>query len=137
MKLRGIAILLMVTISIAVAVAQAPGSGKRGHNYDPKTETTIKGTVDDVQQLPGKGAATGTHLMLKTESGTVDVHVGPTSYLAKQQFSFAKGDQIEVTGSKIGTDTIIAREIKKDGKALTLRDTQGIPAWSRGGGSPN
>jgi hypothetical protein len=49
---------------------------------------------------------------------------------------FAKGDQVEVIGSKVkGTDTevVIAREVKKDGKVLTLRNAQGIPAWRRGG----
>lgn len=49
---------------------------------------------------------------------------------------FVKGDQVEVIGSKVkGTDAVvvIARDVKKDGKVLTLRNAQGIPAWRRGG----
>jgi hypothetical protein len=68
------------------------------------------------------------------------VHVGPTSYVAESGFIFLAGDQVEVTGSKInvdGADAILAREIKKDGKVLTLRDRQGIPGWSRGPRQPN
>ena len=42
----------------------------------------------------------GTHLMMRTETGTLEVHVGPSAYVARQQFPFAKGDTIEVTGSK-------------------------------------
>ncbi len=111
------------------AFAQGPS---RTRNYDPKTEVKMKGTVADVQQHPGKRGGTGTHLILKTESGSLPVHVGPSSYIAKKQFSFSKGDQIEVLGSKVslaGTETLIAREITKEGKTLVLRNAQGIPEW--------
>jgi DNA/RNA endonuclease YhcR with UshA esterase domain len=63
------------------------------------------------------------------------VLVGPSSFLQEKNFSFAKGDQIEVTGSKVkyGTsDAIIAREIKKGDKVLTLRNEKGVPEWSMG-----
>jgi hypothetical protein len=46
-----------------------------------------------------------------------------------------EGDQIEVIGSKVkyqGADALVAREVRKGGKALTLRNVQGIPQWSRG-----
>ena len=66
---------------------------------------------------------------------TLEVRLGPTTFLEKEKFTFAKGDQIEVTGSKVkieGADALIAREVKKGGKTLTLRDAQGVPAWSGG-----
>jgi hypothetical protein len=40
-----------------------------------------------------------------------------------------------VTGSKVkydGGDALVAREIKKGDKVLTLRDEKGNPAWSMG-----
>jgi len=128
-KLRSTFALAAIAATL-VTISFSQGRGNR--NYNPATETTVKGTVEEVQQIPGQGANTGTHLVLKTDSGTYDVHVGPTSFLASQKFSFAKGEEVEVTGSKIGSDTLIAREIKKDGKVLTLRNQQGIPAWSGG-----
>jgi len=78
----------------------------------------------------------GTHLMLKTASETMEVHVGPSAYIAQQHFAFAKGDAVELVGSKVtigNKPALIAREIKKDGKTLVLRNPQGIPLWSRGG----
>ena len=63
------------------------------------------------------------------------MHVGPSAYVSKNGFAFSAGDQVDVTGSKTklgDTETIVAREIKKDGKVLTLRDNQGIPKWSGG-----
>lgn len=101
--------------------------------YDPKAETTLNGTIDDIQLHAGHYRATGTHLLVKTDSGTIEVHVGPSVYIEKHQFSFSKGDHIEVLGSqvKIGNkDTFLAREITKEGKKLVLRDQNGVPLWS-------
>ncbi len=124
-------VITMLVLGFGIAAfAQGPS---RTRNYDPKTEVKIKGTVEDVQQHEGRRGGTGTHLILKTDSGTLPVHVGPSAYIAKKQFSFSKGDQIEVLGSKVslaGTETLIAREITKEGKTLVLRNAQGIPEWA-------
>lgn len=137
-KLAIVAFLIVLTVPFAVAqVGRGAGPGMR--NYDPSSEVTVTGGVEDIQQYTTRGWWGGTHLILKTSTDTLDVHVGPTSYLDGQQFSFTKGDQVEVIGSKIkvdGKDALLAREIKKDGKVLKLRDTQGIPLWSRGRRNP-
>jgi hypothetical protein len=76
----------------------------------------------------------GTHLVIAFDAETLPVHVGPSKYFEQQGFSFTAGEQIEVTGSRIkfeGSDVLIAREIKKGEKVLMLRNSQGIPAWSR------
>ncbi|MGC9225362.1 MAG: hypothetical protein ACP5E2_15730 [Terracidiphilus sp.] len=130
-SLRIIAMLLAVCLA-ASALAQMGSSARR--LYDPNTETTVKGTVEKVTEI-GEQGRTGTHLTLRANGQTYDVRVGPTAYVAASRFTFLAGDQIEVTGSKVkfdGADAIVAREIKKDGKVLTLRDRQGIPSWSRG-----
>ena len=132
--LLGIVFLNVGLASIAYSQSGA-GSGQRMTKYDPKTETTIQGTIEEVKQVNGKRGWNGTHLMVRTETGTVEVHVGPSDYVASQQFSFAKGDKIEVTGSKTtlqGSDVLLAREITKDGKRLVLRDAQGFPKWAGG-----
>ncbi len=118
----------------ALAWAQG-GTGKRSRMYDPTTEVTVQGTVQQVQTQAGRHGRNGTHLLLKTDSGDLTVHVGPSDYIASQGFSFAAGDQVQVTGSKVkmnGTDVVLAREIRKDGKLLPLRDAQGIPKWAGG-----
>jgi hypothetical protein len=79
---------------------------------------------------------TGTHLIVKSDGGTFDAHLGPTRFLAKNNFSFAKGDQVEIIGSKVkmgGADALLARQVKKGDRTLTLRNAQGIPVWSGGG----
>jgi hypothetical protein len=124
------------TLSIASALAQSGMGQGAGRMYNPATETTVKGAVEEVRQVSGpRGGPGGTHLILKTDKETLEVRLGPTTFLEKEKFTFARGDQIEVTGSKVkigGADALIAREVKKDGKTLTLRDAQGVPAWSGG-----
>jgi hypothetical protein len=114
---------------------QGPGPGQRARMYNPANETTVKGTVEEVKTVTGRHGWSGTHLTLKTENKTFDVHLGPVSFLKEKGFSFAKGDEIEVTGATTesgGSEALIAREVKKGGKALALRDAQGIPKWSGG-----
>jgi hypothetical protein len=122
-------------LALPLAAAQAGGRGRPGRLYNPATVITVTGTVDDVQQVTRGRGWQGTHLTLNTGKETVDVHLGPSSFLADKQFTFAKGDRIEVTGSKVkfgDADALIAREVKKGGKTLVLRDADGIPQWSRG-----
>ncbi len=123
----------MVLVVCLVSSALAQGGGRARRFYDPSTETTVKGTVEKVLEVPGKQGWNGIHLTLRVDNQTYDVHVGPSDYVSKNGFTFSDGDQIQVTGSKIkvgGTDTIIAREIKRGDKAIVLRNSQGIPMWS-------
>lgn len=126
----------VLTLGAASALAQHGRGQGAGRMYDPATETTVKGTVEEVKQIPGqRGGPGGTHLMLKTDKETLEVHLGPTAFLEKEKFTFAKGDQIEVTGSKVkigAADALLAREVKKGDKTLTLRNAQGVPVWSGG-----
>jgi len=126
---------ILFALAVPLIVAQG-GPGARKRLYDPNTEVTVSGTIQDVQQYTGRrGKWTGTHLVLKTDGGLLEVHAGPSSYIAEQQFSFTKGDTIEVVGSKVsiqGKETLLARTISKDAKTLTLRNAQGIPQWSGG-----
>ncbi len=120
----------MVLLAALPASAQSPG--KRSRLYDPATETTIKGNVEQVTQ-PSRGRMSGTHLFVKTDAMTVEVALGPAAFVSDKGFSFAKGDAVEVTGSKVmlsGKEYVIAREVVKDGKTLTLRDKNGIPEWA-------
>ena len=126
----------VIVWAVPSAYCQGMGGGKGGGRiYNPSTETTVNGTVEQVRTISGERGWGGTHLDLKTESGTFDVHLGPSAFLSSKGFQFAKGDQVEVTGSKVtfqGHEAIIAREVKKGGKVLTLRNAQGIPEWSGG-----
>ena len=115
----------------ATAQAQSP-------RYDLKTETTIAGLVVSVEtdaapRGRGRRSLGGTHLVLQLETGTVEVHLGPSAYLKDKKVDIARGDLLVVLGSKIAIDNepvFIAREIKKADHVWTLRDRTGRPLWS-------
>lgn len=136
-KVWRVILFAMVTLSMAVSIGYAQRRKGQMHGmprYDTATEVTLRGTITKVETHKGRMEWEGTHLVVSFDAETLTVHVGPSNYLTQQEFSFVSGDQIEVTGSRIkleGTDVLIAREIKKGEKVLTLRNSQGIPAWSR------
>lgn len=126
--------LLLIGALIPAVVAQIGAGRGAGRGYDPKAEVSMMLTVDAVNQVQGRqGCPGGVHLLAKSKTGTFEVHVGASNFLDQQQFTFQKGEQIEVTGFKTqmqGTAVLIAREIKKDNRTLLLRDANGFPKWS-------
>jgi hypothetical protein len=119
-----------------LAFAQ-PGGGKGSPRYDPSTEIKVQGTVEEVRQQPCPNGArcAGEHVTLKAQADTFDVHLGPADYWKKNGIELAKGDTIEVTGSRVavdGKEALIAREVRKGEKTVTLRNARGVPAWSSG-----
>ena len=122
------AIALFYAVSLVAQHTQGPSSPK----YEAQTETKIKGTVDDVR-LPSTAKAI-VYLLVKTDSDTtVEVYLCPKSFLDDLGVTFAKGDQITLTGSKVkqgDADIILAREVVKGADTLVLRDDKGKPVWS-------
>lgn len=138
MRNRFLLFLLLLLTAASYSFAQA--SQGMPHRYDPATEITVTGTVEEVLHPNGPNGMLGTHVNLKTESGVFDVHVGPETFISKQGFTIEKGDTLTVIGSKqviSGKDALIAKEVKKGEKVLTLRDANGFPKWSRRGATPN
>ncbi len=102
--------------------------------YNPKTVQTVEGTVTKVEYIKRPAQRElGVHVGLQTAKDNFTVHLGPEWYLKEQGVTLIKGDQIEVTGSKIAmkaTPTIIASKITKNGQEVQLRDSRGIPMWA-------
>jgi hypothetical protein len=137
----GAAALFVAGLASAAGAQSAPAGHQGSTMYDMTTETTITGTVEGVENLAGTGGRGrrgmgGTHLVVKTDKESVEVHVGPTAYLAEKGITFAKGDRLEILGSQVTVDketVLIARQVKKGDNTWTLRDASGRPAWSGSG----
>ena len=122
--------------SVQAQHGQMAGPGMMGPmmmgNYDLTAETTIKGTVEKLEQ-PGFGHMYGMVVRLFVRSGneTFWVHLGPAGFV-ERTMKFKEGDAVEVIGSKMtmmGQITIVAREVKKDDMVLKLRNENGLPLW--------
>ncbi len=110
-----------------------PGSRYAGI-YNPQTAETLRGEVQQVERFTGgKGMSSGVRLLVKTDAETVPVLLGPSWYLEKQAVQLKVHDQVEISGSRgwvWGRTAVIAREVRKGGQVLRLRDAQGIPLWT-------
>jgi hypothetical protein len=141
-RLLGIALAMTVSLPL---LAQVPGGppgpqGPPGPPPNSRAEVTIAGTVAAVREYPRQsGWLTGQHVILKTQQGSLDVHLGPADVWRQNGFPLAVGDAIEVTGSptRVGDATaVVAHLVKKDNKAVTLRGIRGLPAEPGGRGVP-
>lgn len=114
--------------------------------FDPNTVTTISGEIVSVDQITkprhnnqntsqnnSRNNHQGIHLILKAGDQTIDIHVGPSWYLEKENMVLTTGDQITVKGSQVTLNNnqsfVIAQEITKGNQVLVLRDGDGIPVW--------
>ncbi len=131
MKVRRAAVLLAALMLAAVcALAQTTAEQPK---YDVSKEITIKGTVEEVKQVPNPKGQIGIHLMVKNGTEVSEVRLCPNSFLEVVEVTFNKGDELKVTGSKVKAgdkDVILAREIERGNNKIVLRDKQGVPVWT-------
>lgn len=105
-----------------------------GSVFDPNTVETFEAEVTRVDRfVPMAGMTEGIELLVESDGKPINVHLGPSWYLNYQDFNLNKGDQIEVTGSRVetgGMPVVIATQIKTDQWTLNLRTETGYPVWS-------
>jgi hypothetical protein len=121
-----LALLTLVLCSV-FSFAQA------GPKYDTSTEAKFKGTIEDLK-LPPKGKDKEIeYITIKSGTDTFEIYLCPKSFIDDMGVSFAKGDEIAFTGSKIkqgDADMVLAREVVKGTDTLILRDDKGTPVWN-------
>jgi len=126
---RCLAVFCVLITSLVHLVCAQTGSPK----YDVAAEAKLKVTVQDLK-LPAKGNEKDVaHLLVKSGDDSIDIYLCPKSFLDDMGATFAKGDEITVTGSKIkqdGGDLVLAREVVKGTDTLMLRDDKGKPVWN-------
>jgi hypothetical protein len=108
--------------------AKAPAV--KAPEYDPSAEVTISGILEDYHESKLRSDHPGLHLMVKTETETIEVHACPARFMADLDLKLEKGDAIKVVGSRPGgAGVMVAREVTKGQLSLELRDKKGIPNW--------
>jgi hypothetical protein len=107
--------------------------------YDLNTIETVSGRVLAVQRVAGsRRGSYGEHLILKTRTGRLVVHLGPEWFMQRQTLQIKLHDELIITGSRVllgGRPVLIAARISKARETLVLRDAQGLPVW-RGSRNP-
>lgn len=128
-----IACVLVIALS-AAAAEQNAGSSHSGTGrglsffYNPAQEIVLVGTVKDLTLRPVSGGPAGLHLLVSSDAGAVDVHVGP--YLCQElRDALQVGQLVQVTGAteKIqGKQVLLARQLVFQGHLVTVRNERGF-----------
>lgn len=124
----GNTVLKFAAIGLLASSAFAQGVPK----YDPATESTFKGIVEELKLVPPTGGKPMAYLVMKNGQDKIQVFLCPKKFLDDMGVDFKAEDSIQVTGSKVkddGADLTLAREIVKGEDTLTLRFKDGKPAW--------
>src|ERR1035438_10649194 len=69
------ALFIAAVVAWISSAAWGQHSGKTGPKYDKANEVKITGVIEEVREVPGEFE--GVHLVVKTETKTVLVHVAP------------------------------------------------------------
>jgi len=133
---------LYLSALLLAGSAAASGQHHHGHHhgvpvpgYDRATEITRHCKVDSVDEVARgdcRGCDGGVHLRATCDGEASDIHLGPAAFVEGKNFPLAKGDEIDVTGSRVtydGGTSLIAKEVRKGDAVLELRDEQGKPLW--------
>jgi hypothetical protein len=128
----GLFVLALLCVVLAPSPTQAQTSERHAGllSYDISQEVTLNGTVSGVLPKPARGMMMGSHLLLATASGPVDASLASFGLQGKGAVSVTTGQQIQVTGvMKTINDkqVFLARTVKANGQAYTIRNERGIP----------
>ena|ERR1700674_1664000 len=125
-------IYLFLPSGVGAAIAQSAPADRNAPKYDLQTEMKTKGVVEEINVLTVGSRKDFMELVLKKGEDKIHVYVCPRPFQEEIGVSFAKGDEIAVTGSKVkqeALDVILAREMVKGTDTLMFRDDKGKPVW--------
>ena len=119
------------------AVPGQTGQAQPEPRYDTATVVSLSMTVTEIREVPKGSPLSGLHLIVadSDREATTEVYVAPTHYLKELQITYARGDRLQITGSKVkfGSGAIVlAREVRRNVDTAYFRDEKGKPYWSGG-----
>jgi hypothetical protein len=141
---------IMLTLG-ATALLVTPGFAATSHpaedgwgrnsaynkKFDPKTVTTVSGTVESVNRdsHPLPGMTSGFSMMLKTDKGkNLEIQLGPKWFtdFYHHKWDIKPGDKFSGTGSIVmigGHKVMMGMQGRKGDLQATIRNKRGTPIW--------
>ncbi len=127
-----LALLSLVSPLRPIQAQTAPVAAKTSgpFSYDIAQEVTLNGAVSTVLTKASPGMIPGSHLLLATLSGTVDISLGTFGLRGKGALSVTAGQQVEVSGvmkTLTNKQVFLARIVKVGNQVYPIRNEYGIP----------
>ena len=135
--LSGISTLVLLSLLSAHAVhAQtAPASTRLSpFAYDTSKEIEVDGNVATILLVAAHGMIPGSHIILASLSGQVDVSLGVFGLRGTGSISVKEGQQVSVIGvmkTVRGKEVFLARTVRVGEKVYAIRNEHGIPVPSQ------
>jgi hypothetical protein len=106
---------------------------RHGYSYDVANQQTFEGSVIETRDYdcPVSGAL-GSHISVKGEHDTLEVHLAPAAFMKQYEITIRKGDKVTVVGSRInfeGKPALMARSVAIANETYNFRDGKGRPLW--------
>ena len=102
-------------------------------SFATPTLQALEGKVTEVVYLPGATPDTGSvEIRLQSSGQSRLIRLAPAGFLKQSGLLLREGDTVMVKGflvSGMEGDLIVATEVRKGEKTVSLRDTNGRPAW--------
>lgn len=116
---------------------QGSTAGRPFRGSGPSSSTanvqTVEGKIAEVVYLPGATADSGmVEIRLQSGGQTNLIRLAPSGFLKQSGLVLREGDTVNVKGFAVAGmegDLIVASEVRKGEKSVSLRDTRGQPAW--------
>ena len=94
---------------------------------------TAEGKIAEIEYLPGATPDSGmVEVHLQTVGQSQLIRLAPVGYLKQSGLVLREGDTLTVKGFRVAGmegDLLVATEIHKGEKTLSLRDSRGRPVW--------
>lgn len=127
--------LLSVCLALlpSAAMAQRPhgsvsANGTSG-TYNTAADVSLLGTILNYNEN-SKAAPIGTHVLLQTANGTVDVHLGDARLLHASKLNLTQGMSVRFIGQSqaVGSSNVfMARLVQVGTQVVALRSVHGLP----------
>lgn len=130
--MKAFALAVLVGLAVSALGADSKDPAKSGPAWNAATVVDVTGTVTEVREVAKGSPIEGVNLTVKTKNETVNVYVAPVEFVKLMDVKFVKGDEVEVSGSKVkfeGADLILAREVRLGKLTFSVRDKDGSPFW--------
>jgi hypothetical protein len=121
-----------VLLSITASAQQTSPPLHAG--YSATREVNLLGTVSSIVEH-GKDGPLGTHVLVQTSTGLVDVHVGSAKFLQWNHLTLASGDSVRIIGEAFtngSSNVFLARIVQRGTQAVAVRTPKGTPLWLAG-----
>lgn len=131
--LIGLFALLLSGAAITLVSQEKSSPTHASYTYAPTSEQTMRGWVVETKdfQCPVTGTV-GSHITVKNELATIEVHLAPASFMKQYEINIRKGDNVTVVGSKImfeGKSALVAKSVAIGNETYNFRDQSGRPLW--------